>query len=396
MAARFVPGAAHACRAAACAAAVLLAACSSMPSVNPLNWFGGSDSGAKPAELPPLTHPQAVRLLWSANVGGAGAFILSPTLAGDSVYAASREGTVVRLDAATGKQHWRVALARGAISGAVGSDDRLAVVATDKGEVITLDAASGAERWRARVSSEVLAAPLVAAGLVLVRSADSRIFAFGAEDGKRRWVYQRASSALIVRSPAGMTVGVDTVYAGFAGGKLVAIALSNGGARWEATVALPKGATELERVTDIAGEPAVMGNEVCAAAFQGRIACYDLRNGNQLWARDLSTLTGASVDARFAYASDDKGAVHAYERASGRSVWKQDKLAHRRLTMPLPLESAVAAGDFQGQVHFMARDSGAFIARFATDGSAIRAAPVRLPGGLLVQTLNGGLYALSL
>jgi outer membrane protein assembly factor BamB len=381
---------------AAGAALLLLTACSSMPSVNPFDWFGGSSAGVKPAELPPLTNPQGVKLLWSANIGGAGSFILSPAIAGDSVYAASREGAVVRLDAATGRQQWRVTLSRGQLSGAVGSDGTLAVVATDKGEVITLDAASGAEKWRVRVSSEVLAAPRVAGGLVLVRSADSRIFAFGAEDGKRRWVYQRASTALIVRSPAGITPVGDTLYAGFPGGRLVAIALSNGGARWEATVALSKGATELERVTDIAGDPVVQGNEVCAAAYQGRIACYDQRSGNQLWARDLSTLTGASADARHAYASDDKGAVHAFERSSGRSVWKQDKLAHRRLSLPLPVGGEVAAGDYQGYVHFLARDSGAFLARFATDGSAIRTAPIRLPGGLLVQTLNGGLFALSL
>ncbi|MNC95935.1 Outer membrane protein assembly factor BamB precursor [compost metagenome] len=53
-------------------------------------------------------------------------------------------------------------------------------------------------------------------------------------------------------------------------------------------------------------------------------------------------------------------------------------------------------GDLQGFVHFMARESGAFLARQATDGSAVRAAPIRLPGGFLVQTQNGGLYALTL
>ncbi len=53
-------------------------------------------------------------------------------------------------------------------------------------------------------------------------------------------------------------------------------------------------------------------------------------------------------------------------------------------------------GDLEGYVHFLARDSGAFVSRYATDRGAIRAAPVPLPGGgFLVQTLNGGLYALA-
>ena len=229
-----------------------------------------------------------------------------------------------------------------------------------------------------------------------MRSADSRVFAFGADDGKRRWVFQRAPSSLIVRTPAGVAVRQGSAYAGFAGGKLVALSLANGGVRWEATVALPKGATELERVTDIVGDPAVLGREVCAAAFQGRVACYDAQSGNQQWAREASTLTGVSFDARYAYLSDDRGAVHAFDRTNGRSVWKQDRLAHRQLTQPLPLGGEVALGDFQGHVHFLARESGAFVARVGTDGSAIRAAPLKLPEGFVVQTQGGGLYALNL
>ena len=354
-----------------------------------------SSSGPKPAPLPPLERAQDVRVLWTAQVGGADRFVFTPAAAGDSVYAAGRDGTVVRLDAASGAERWRASTER-RLSAGVGGDGRIAAVATEDGEVIALDAASGALRWRARVSSEVLAAPAVGNGLVLVRSVDNRIFAFAEEDGKRRWVYQRAPASLIVRSPAGMTVLGDTAFAGFSGGKLAAIALSNGAVRWEATVALPKGTTELERVTDVVGEPIVQGREVCAAAYQGRVACYDLASGRQLWARNVSSLTGISLDARYALVSDDRGAVHALDRTNGRSVWKQDRLTNRQLSRPASAGAAIAVGDLEGYVHFLARDSGAFIARYASGGGAVRAAPATLPSGLLVQTQNGTLVALGL
>lgn len=375
-------------------AAAALAACSSMPSLNPMDWFRATQTGPKPAELPSLANPQGVRVLWSSSIGPAEEFVFSPAQYGDSVYVAARNGSVASLDAASGQARWRVSLGK-RISGGVGTDGTLAVVASDVGEVFALDAQSGTVKWRARVSSEVLAAPKLGEGLVLVRSADSRIFAFGAGDGKRRWVYQRAAAALIVRSPVGLTIHQGSAYAGFSGGKLVAIGLANGGTRWEATVALPKGATELERVTDIVGDPVAQGREICAAAFQGRVACYDAQNGNQLWARDLSTLTGVAFDARYAFVADDKGAVHALDRSNGRSIWKQDRLAHRRLSLPLPLGTEIALGDLQGYVHFLARESGAFVARVATDGSPIRAAPLKLPEGFVVQTQSGGLYALN-
>jgi outer membrane protein assembly factor BamB len=363
-----------------------LAACGS--------WFGSS-SGPKPAELPQLANPREVQLLWSASVGGAERYVFSPALAGDAVFAASREGTVARLEAATGKEQWRTRTDV-RLSAGVGASSETVAVATEDGEVVALDAQSGKLKWRARVSSEVLAAPAVAGELVIVRSLDSRIFAFGENDGKRQWVYQRAPASLMVRSPSGITVDRDTAYAGFSGGKLVAIALSNGGVRWEATVSLPKGATELERVTDVVGSPALLGREVCVAAYQGRVACYDASSGRQLWARDISSLTGVSLEARYAYLSDERGAVHALDRTNGRPVWKQDRLTLRQLSLPVAAGSAAVVGDFQGYVHFLARDSGAFLARFAAGGAAIRAAPIALPDGVLVQTQDGRLFALAL
>jgi outer membrane protein assembly factor BamB len=354
-----------------------------------------SPSGPKPVELQPLERAQEVRVLWTANVGRADRFAFSPALVGESIYAAGRDGTVVRLDAANGNERWRVSVER-RLSGGVGADPRTVVVATEEGEVIALDAADGKLRWRARVSSEVLAPAAIGGGLVLVRSVDNRIFAFGEDDGKRRWVYQRAPAALIVRSPTGVAIVGDTAFAGFSGGKLTAIALSNGGLRWESTVAVPKGATELERVTDVVGAPEVQDREVCAAAYQGRVSCFEMANGRQIWARELSSLTGLKLDARYAFVSDDRGGVHALDRTNGRSMWKQDKLTHRQPSLPGSAGNAVAVGDFEGYVHFLSRESGAFVARYASGGGAVRAAPVSLPSSVLVQTQNGTLLALAL
>jgi len=353
-----------------------------------------SPSGPKPADPPRIDKPQRVRTLWSASVGSAERFTFVPAVAGGAVYAAARNGTVTALDEKTGERRWRTDLEL-KLSGGVGADERTVAVASEEGEVVALDAQSGKVRWRARASSEVLAAPAVASGLVLVRSIDSRVFAFGADDGKRRWVYQRAPTTLLVRAPAGIAVGGGLAFVGFPGGRLAAIALENGAVRWEATVAAPRGATELERVTDVIGDPALQGREVCAAAYRSRLACYDAATGRQLWAREVASLSGVSLDARYAFVADDRGAVHALDRSSGQSVWKQDKLAHRQLSTPFAGGEAIAVGDFEGYVYFMARETGAFVARSDTGGGAVRATPQRLGAGLLVQTEDGGLFALA-
>lgn len=380
-------------RCTAVAFAVVLAGCSSLPSFNPLTWWD-SDTRPKISELPEFKPSSGIQVLWQVNTGAASDAVLSPAVTAGNVYAAGGGGTVIKSELKDGKPLWRVNVGA-SLSGGVGSDASTVAVGSPEGEIIAIEANSGIVRWRARVSSEILSAPVVAGDLVLVRSADSRVFALDARDGRRRWVYQRSAGSLSVRSPAGLVVAHGNAYGGFTGGKLVAIALSNGGVRWEATVALPHGSNELDRVTDVIGVPWVGAHEVCAVAYQGRIACFEASNGSSIWGREMSSVTGLSADAGYIFVSDDRGAVHALDRSSGTSVWKQDRLLRRSLTQPMPLGRHVVVADVQGYVHLLSRDSGAFEARVPTDGSPVTAAPISTPGSFLVQTRNGNLFALA-
>jgi len=375
----------------ALAAPLIFGGCSGF-SWNPLDWFG-SGPRHPPMPLEPLASSVPVRTLWRASIGSADAVVFTPAVADKSVFAAGSGGSVARFDEATGQQIWRVDVGS-RLSGGVGSDGVLVAVGSAEGEVIVLEA-TGQLRWRARVSSEVLAAPVVAGDLVVVRSADSRIFAFDARDGRRRWVYQRPSPSLAVRSPAGTVLRAQYVFAGFPGGKLVALAEKNGGLRWEGTVSLPRGATELERMSDVSGLPWIGGGQACAVAHQGRVACFDLANGNMLWARPMSSSTGIAVDTRYVYVSEDIGAVSALARSGGTSLWRQDKLRYRKLSAPLALDGDIIVGDIEGYVHILSAGSGEFVGRIPTDGSAIAATPVRIAGGFLVQTTGGSLFAFA-
>ena len=371
----------------------VLAGCSYL---NPFDWWK-SDPNTKIPDLTPITATVTLSQAWRVNAGSAGDLaVFYPALASGHIYTAARDGTVTRLDAATGRVEWRVKETT-ELSGGVGADDKLVVVGNLQGEVLALSAADGSLRWRGFVSSEVLAPPVVAGDLVLVRSSDSRIFALDTLDGRRKWVYQRSATSLAVRNPAGLVVSRGNAFAGFPGGKLVSIALSNGGVRWESTVSLPRGTSELERVTDVVGLPWLSDREVCAVAFQGRVACFDLGTGAASWTRDMSSVAGLTGDARYLYIPDEKGAVNALDRSAGTSVWKQDRLLRRGLSVPLARGGQVIMGDVKGYVHVLSRDSGALIGRFATDGSAIAAAPMELDNGrVLIQTRGGELYALDI
>jgi outer membrane protein assembly factor BamB len=378
----------------------LAAGCSSFStsSMNPMNWFS-SASTIKPTVLTEIKPTLTMTRVWNASVGKSDVYVFTPVQSGGMVYAAAADGTLAAFDAQSGKQKWRVVANKQGLSAGVGADDGVIAVGTAKGEVLAFDEA-GLPKWRAEVSSEILGTPLVSDSMVVVRSNDNRIFGFSAADGKRQWVYQRTAPALVLRNFGSMTAAGGLVFAGFPGGKLVALTISGGTVRWEATVALPKGATELERIADISSAPVLNARDVCAVAFQGRAVCFDGASGQPLWTRDISSAAGLAADSSYVFVSDEKSAVVALARQTGSSLWKQEKLLYRTISAPLSVGRAVIVGDYQGILHALSREDGSFIGRQATDGSGIAAPPqlVEIAGkeAFLVQTRKGGLYVFTI
>lgn len=360
-----------------------------------LNPFSGKPAPRNPpAALEDFKPALSVRTAWSTSIGRAGQFVFSPAIASGSVFVAAADGSLARIDTATGRSLWNIN-AGVPLTAGVGSDGTIVAVAAEKGVLMVFDS-EGKLRWKAQASSEILSAPAVGQGLVVVRSVDNRIAAFDAESGTRRWVAQRPTPPLTLRSAPGIVISGSTAYVALPGGRLLALAISNGGARWEVAVGDPKGTTELERIADLSGSPFVAGRDVCAVAYQGRVACFDAATGAPRWAKELSSDVGISGDDRFIYGTDERGAVSAFARDTGSGVWRNNKLGYRRLSTPVPIGRTVAVGDLQGYIHFLSREDGAILARVSTDGSQIIAAlPLTAGTSAIFQTQAGTVVALA-
>ena len=370
-------------------AALLLGACQTT-SVG----CGSSPSGPKPAELTPIQSKATLRVLWQGNVGSAENNVYFPFKSGNVVYAVGAEGAVTGFDTARGKAVTRIAAGQ-RVTGGVGGGDGLVLLGTPRGEVLAFDR-NGKSLWKAQLTGEVRSPPQAQQGIVVARTGDGRIFGLDAASGKQKWMYQRSTPTLSLRTHAGLVIERGAVFAGFPGGRLVGISLPTGNVGWDVVVALPKGTTELERVADVASLPVVDGQRICAVAYQGRVGCFDSTRGTQIWARDLSSVAGIDVDDRNLYVIDEKSAVVALEKAGGASLWRQDKLAARNLSAPLAVGRFVVVGDFEGYVHILSREDGSFAARVETDGSAIAAPPLALDlTTFLVQTRDGGVFAIT-
>ena len=358
------------------------------------SWFGAPALSSKPAELVPIQAKVNPRVLWRGAVGAAGKTVLFPDVSGSAVWVAGANGDIAGFGAADGSNVARFSAGQ-AIASGVGAGANLIAVGTPRGEIVAFDR-SGKTVWKAQAPGEVLAPPVITGNTLIARVGDGAIYAYDAASGKRRWAYQRSTPALTVRNHAGVVVSRSLVFAGFPGGRLIAMSADSGGVLWDSAVALPKGTTELERVADVTSPPVVDEARACAVAFQGRLACFDAVRGTAIWARPISSFSGMGADEKNIYVTDDKSAVSALDKSSGGSLWKQDKLSGRGVTRPLAMGRYVIVGDYQGMVHLLSRDDGSFVGRIATDGSAIAAPPVALDlSSFLVQTRNGGVFAIA-
>lgn len=370
-----------------------LAAIAAVVSLSGCAWFSGKKDPNPPAPLVEFAQKLRVKTAWNVSVGKAGNFNFTPAYAAGSVFAAGADGSLVRINAQTGQTVWRVRNEIPLTAG-VGTDGSTVVVVGEKGMIQAYDGA-GKPTWKAQASSEVLSAPAVGEGLVVVRSIDNRVTAYDADNGTRRWMVQRNVPSLTLRNAPGIVIGSQTAFVALPGGRLSALALNNGGPRWEVPVGDPRGTTELERISDVSGMPALGLRDICAVAYQGRIGCFDLLNGNVRWIKDFSSDVGVTLDDSNVYAADIGGVVTEFARDTGAVVWRNERLKNRQLSSPIATSRAVAVGDFEGYIHFLSREDGTFVARVSSDGSPIQAPPVSAGETVVFQTRSGSVVAIA-
>jgi outer membrane protein assembly factor BamB len=361
------------------------------------SWFGGPDI-EPPAELVEFDPAAAITEVWSVDIGKGPdrRFLrLAPVRHGDTLYVVDIKGSVRALAQENGKERWRTDLGL-EITGGVGFGDGLVLVASRKGAVVALDGSKGRELWRAQVASEVLAPPAVGTGVVVVQSVDGKLTGLESGTGKRLWILDRSEPALSLRGTAAPVILSDVVLSGFANGKIVAANIKSGQLLWEIPVAQPQGRSEIERLIDVDVPVLISGRILLAAAYQGKIVAMNLESGRLLWSRDLSTYSALAADGDNVYLSDARGNVVALDLRSGSTVWKQEKLVLRRLSAPAVTGNAVAVADFEGYVHWLAREDGRFVARTRVANAAVLAAPIADGATLYVSTQNGYLAALRL
>jgi len=134
------------------------------------------------------------QVLWSFDTGDR---ITSTALvANNTVYVATWHGVIYALGRSTGSKLWSYALnarlKQTVVDGVGGSmawaEGRL-YVGDYRGTLLCIDALKGREVWRYATGTEILATPVISAGLVYFGSGDGYFYALNTRTGRPSWRY---------------------------------------------------------------------------------------------------------------------------------------------------------------------------------------------------------------
>lgn len=365
--------------------------------------------------LPPVTNSIDPVEVWDASIGDGVAHYesaLTPIIVGDTVYAASREGLVAAFDLQTGKRKWQFDLRKPAgsslwqsindiwsgdnarISGGLSYGYDKLYFGTENGDVVALSVA-GELVWRVEVKGEVLVKPAVDEGLVVVATGAGTLIALHPDTGEQRWQFENEQPALTLRGISEPVIEAGGVIYGSGGGQLGVVIAERGYQAWEEAVGVPTGSTELSRLADLDAKPLVKGGTVYSIAYNGALMAQELRSGRQLWKRDYASFRNMAMAGDIIYLVDAVGRIYAIDSRSGTETWSQFGLNKHFLTGPVVYKEYLVIGDNQGNLHWVNRETGEFVARQSMDSSGFYTEAVTDGSYLLVQSRNGELVLLQ-
>ncbi|MGI8740313.1 MAG: outer membrane protein assembly factor BamB [Gammaproteobacteria bacterium] len=352
--------------------------CATLLSIILATACGTVEETRVPAELKQVNSTLSVEDKWhqSAGSGVDERYLkLKPALARGRIYVVDAKGTVSALRLGDGEPIWQVASDDGVIAG-LQRGDGLLFLGTEDGAAIALRQRGGTEFWRKQLGAEVVALSEPDLGVIVVRTADSRLHGLDVASGEILWQTVRTTPVLNLRGASRPLMDSGRVVVGFDDGKLVAVSADRGNVLWTTTISNPTGSSELERLTDIDGEIKVLDGIVYVASFQGSVAAVTLSEGRTLWSREISSHMGLDVDAENVYVTDADSYIWALERISGATLWKQDNLEYREVTAPVAIDDYVLVGDLEGYVHWLSKYDGRFVARTTIASAGILSTPV--------------------
>jgi outer membrane protein assembly factor BamB len=337
---------------------------------------------------------------WSAKAGSGNDELylrLTPVIVGNRIYVVDAEGNLNAFNKNTGQQSWHNDTDQSITGGLGAVGTELLLVANSRGEIIAYSQKNGSEKWRTSINSEVLTPPIGADSHVLAYAANNNLYGLANINGELDWEINNPAPALVLRGNSMPLVIDDKIaYVGLSNGKVIAVDVTSGQKIWERPVSVPRGRSELQRMVDISGQMALVDDTLYAVTYQGHVAALSTATGRELWQREMSSYSGVNANRDYVAISDAEDHVWLLSAKDGTTLWKQDTLLYRNLTVPVFWHDYIIVGDKEGYLHILSVKEGKLVGREKIGGDGIVVSPIVVDDVLYVSTSDGKLIAYTL
>jgi len=370
-----------------------------------------SDEVVQAAEVPEFANQFQAEILWDKQVGdGVDKYYsrLRPALSDDKLFVADRYGEVFALDPQTGETLWSQDLSElesnnkfdnnsstARLSGGITADYKNIYIGTENADLIALDALTGELVWQVKTPGEVVSAPLVDSGKVVVSCATGEVVAFNTVDGQQAWQQNFSVPLLSLRSQSDLVSASGAVIYARADGKMSLLLLNSGQLVREHKITTPKGSTEIARLADVDSTPVILAGTIYVVGFNGELHAIDLQSGKPVWKRGYSSFQNLSVSGYDIFVSDAKSHIYSIDRREGQERWFNKLLEWRNVTAPAIAGQHLLVGDEEGYLYWLDRDSGQFVSKLELDDDGLYIEPLVTRGYIFIQTRSGKLIAMS-
>lgn len=369
------------------------------------------DTADMVAELVDISEKFEAKVLWEQSVGdGSENYFsrLKPIVAYNKVYSASRAGDVIAFDEKTGKKLWQADLSNiddersfwdnkvsALLAGGPVAGLNKIFLGSENGKIFALDAETGAIVWQANIKGEVINAPAIDSGIVVVNSASGIMKGFNADNGEELWKVEQDVPALTLRGISAPVIASGGILVGTGKGGINVYLIEKGQEGWSTEIGESSGSTELERVMDVDSAPVVFGDKIYAVSSRGNLAAIELKTGRILWKRQYSSYRQISIYRNTIFLTNVRGHVYAIDRVNGIERWSNLALTNRGVTGPAVVDNYVVVGDFEGYLHWLDQETGEISARHEVDSSGIHSTPTVVDNVLYSQSRDGDLQAIA-
>ena len=196
------------------------------------------------------------------------------------------------------------------------------VYATDGlGDVAALNAADGKQLWKVRPGGPLRGSPTIANGVVYVLSQDNQLFALNQADGTVSWTAQGTAESQGVFGVAAPAAAQGSVVAGFSSGELSAYRYENGRVLWQDALSRTSITTSVSSIADIDADPVIDSGRVYAVGQGGRMVALELATGQRLWEQNVAGISTPWLAGEWLYVVTDDARLVCMSKTNGKARW---------------------------------------------------------------------------